>query len=260
VESSVGKTSSGFRPLVVSGFGTARFFYDLPWGMKPSAKYVFFLHGKTVEMEGPYGVHPRFGIYDYHGIVTSFQKAGFNVIGEIRPNGIKLDKYAGKIVRQIETLQANGIPSEQITVVGFSKGNAIALLVSATLMNPKVNYVVMSGCPHKRTLAQKPHKKGIYRTVQSMQGRFLSIYDESDPKCAACRRILKNISDNSTFKKIELKSGMGHRLFYRPRKEWLEPVMEWIHENHPPWIKKQGITSPGPSTTTRKTGGLPLSA
>lgn len=239
MESSLGKTSSGFRPLVVSGFGTARFFYDLPWEIKPSAKYVFFLHGKTVEMEGPYSVHPHFGIYDYHGIVKSFQNEGFTVIGEIRPKGIKLDKYAGKIVRQIKTLLANGIPPEQITVVGFSKGNAITLLVSATLMNPNVNFVVMSGCHHKRTLAQGPYKKGINRSVRSMKGRFLSIYDDSDPKCAACRRIFKNISDNSKFKKIELKSGMGHRLFYRPRKEWLEPVMEWIHEKHPLWIKKR---------------------
>ncbi len=244
VKSSVNKTSFGFRPLVVSGFGTARFSYDLPWVVKPSAKYVFFLHGKTVEMQGPNGIHPRFGIYDYYGILKSFENSGVTVIGEVRPKGIKLDKYARKIVRQIQTLLAYGIPPEQITVVGFSKGNAITLLVSAKLMNPNVNFVVMSGCNHKRTLVQRPHKKRIGRSVQSIQGRFLSIYDESDQKCAACRRILKNVSDDSTFKEIKINNGLGHGLFYRPRREWLEPVVEWIHQKQPSWIKKQRITSP----------------
>jgi len=201
--------------------------------MKPSAKYVFFLHGKTVEMEGPNGVHPRFGIYDYYGIVKSFENAGLTVIGEIRPKGIKLDKYTGKIIRQIKTLLANSIPPEQITLVGFSKGNAITLLVSATLMNPNVNFVVMSGCHHKRTFGQGPQKQPIHRSIQSIHGRFLSIYDESDPKCTACMRILKKISDDSIFKEVKVKNGMGHRLFYQPRKEWIDPVLEWVHEKHP---------------------------
>lgn len=244
MESSVGKTSSGVRPLVLYGCGTERFFYDLPWALKPSAKYVFFVHGKTVESEGPNGVHPRFGIYDYYGIVKSFESSGVTVIGEIRPKGVKLDKYTGKILRQIKILLANSIPPEQITVVGFSKGNAITLLVSAALLNPKVNFVVMSGCHHQTNSVQLPQKKRIRRSVQSLQGRFLSIYDESDPKCTACGRIFKNLSDDSTFEEIKVKSGMGHRLFYQPRKEWLEPVVEWIHETYSPCIKKQGITSP----------------
>jgi hypothetical protein len=212
--------------------------------MKPSEMYVFFVHGKTLELQGPNGIHPRFGFYDYYGIVKSLENAGFTVIGEIRPKGIKLDKYTGKIVRQIKTLLVNSIPPEQITVVGFSKGNAITLLVSAALMNPTVNFVVMSGCHHKRTLGQGPQKQRIRRSVQSIQGRFLSIYEESDPKCDACRRILKNISDDSTFEEVKLKNGMGHRLFYQPRREWLEPVVEWIHDKQPPCIKKQGLTSP----------------
>ena len=133
MKSSLRKTRFSFRPLVGSGFGIAKFSYDPPSVIKPSARYIFFLHGKTVENHGPNGRHPCFGIYDYHGIVRSFTSCGFTVISEIRPKGTKLDKYARKIVRQIKALMADGIPPQHITVVGFSKGSVITLLVSAKL-------------------------------------------------------------------------------------------------------------------------------
>ena len=140
VKSSLYKTHFGFR----SGFDGEKFSYDLPWVIKPSEKYIFFLHGKIVEKQGPNARHPCFGIYDYHGIVKSFENRGFTVISEMRSKGTKLYKYSGNIVRQINTLLVHGIPPEQITVVGFSKGSAITLLVSAKLKNPEVNFVVMS--------------------------------------------------------------------------------------------------------------------
>ena len=242
VKSSTGKTRFGFGTSVNSEFGTPRLLYELPWIMKPSAEYVFFLHGRTVEMMGLNGIHPRFGIYDYYGIVTALKLAGFTVICEIRPKRMKLDKYAGKIVRQINTLMTNGISPGQITVVGFSKGNLITLLVSATLLNPGINFVMMSGCEHKRPHVHRSHSRCISRSLQTIKGQFLSVYDVANPKCTACRRIFNSISDDSTFKEVELKIGMGHRLFYQPRKEWLEPVMEWIHRKRPARIDKAGCT------------------
>jgi hypothetical protein len=104
-----------------SKFGLTKTFYDLPSVISPSAKYIFFLHGKIAEKHGPNGIHPCFGIYDYHGIVNSFVKCGFTVISEIRPQGTKLDKYAGKIARQVKTLLANSIPPEQITLLDLLK-------------------------------------------------------------------------------------------------------------------------------------------
>ena len=92
-----------------TGFGIAKLSYDLPSAINPSAKYIFFLHGKIVETYGPNGRHSSFGIYDYHGIVKSFENLGFKVISEVRPKGTKLNKYAGKILRQIKTLLAYGI-------------------------------------------------------------------------------------------------------------------------------------------------------
>lgn len=232
VKSSLYKTRFGFK----SGFGAEKFSYDLPWVIKPSEKYIFFLHGKLVEKQGPNARHACFGIYDYHGIVNAFINQGFTVISEMRPKGTKLYKYSANIVRQIKTLLAHGIPPEQITVVGFSKGNAIALLISAALKNPGVNFVVMSGISYTGTHVPGCYKKLIDRSVQFLQGRFLSIYDESDQGCDFCQKIFQNISDGAIFKEIKVKNGLGHGLFYRPRKDWFDPVVEWI--------KKQPIISP----------------
>ena len=226
------KVKHNFRSLKVSELGPAVFSYDLPSAISPSAKYIFFLHGKIVEKHGPNGIHSCFGIYDYHGIVKSFAKVGFTVISEIRPEGTKLDKYAKKIVRQIETLLTNGIPPEQITVAGFSKGATIALLVSSKLKNPEVNFVLMGVCGHNGTRVRKHHDKLIDQSVQFMQGRFLSIYDVFDKKGEVSQKILKNGSANITFKEIRVKNGLGHSLFYRPRRDWIEPVAEWINQKH----------------------------
>jgi hypothetical protein len=215
-----------------SEFGPTKFFYDLPSAISPSEKYIFFLHGKIAEKHGPNGIHPCFGIYDYHGIVNSFAKCGFTVISEIRPQGTKLDKYAGKIARQVNSLLANSIPPEQITVAGFSKGATIALLVSSKLRNPGINFVVMAGCGHNGAQVRKYYSKLMVQSVQFMEGRFLSIYDVFDRKCDVCERILKNVSGKATFKEIKLKNGLGHNLFYRPRRDWIEPVAEWINQKH----------------------------
>lgn len=215
-----------------SEFCTEKFSYNLPSVINPSARYIFFLHGKVVERYGPNGRHPCFGIYDYHGIVKSFRSQGFVVISEIRPQGTKLDKYAKKIERQIKTLLSYGLSPEQITVVGFSKGSAIALLVSTRLKDVGINVVLMSGCRHNGTHVLDRYRKLIDQSVQSMQGRFLHIYDVSDQKCDVCRSILKNVSDRVSFNELMLKNGLGHGLFYLPRKEWIEPVADWIIQEH----------------------------
>ncbi|MFO7556954.1 MAG: alpha/beta hydrolase [Desulfobacterales bacterium] len=215
-----------------SGYLMEKFSYNLPSVINPSARYVFFLHGKIVEKHGPNGRHPCFGIYDYHGIVRSFRERGFVVISEIRPEGTKLDKYAGKIERQIRTLLTYGLSPEQITVVGFSKGSAIALLVSTRLKDVGINVVLMSGCTHNGTHVLDKYRKLIDQSVQSMQGHFLHIYDVSDQKCDVCRGILKNVSAKVSFNELMLKNGLGHGLFYQPRKEWIEPVADWIIQEH----------------------------
>ena len=164
--------------------------------------------------------------------MKSFRKRGFIVISEVRNKGTKLDEYARKTVRQIETLLSYGISPEQITVAGFSKGSAITLLISTMLKDFRINFVMMSGCSFNGTRVLDNHRKFIEQSVQYMQRRFLYIYDVTDQKCDVWQRILKNTHANGTFKEMMLKNGLGHGLFYRPRRDWIEPVTEWISKEH----------------------------
>jgi hypothetical protein len=215
-----------------SEFCTEKFSYNLPSVINPSARYVFFLHGKFVERYGSNGRHPCFGFYDYHAIVKSFRKRGFIVISEVRNKGTKLDEYARKTVREIETLLSYGISPEQITVVGFSKGGAITLLVSGMLKNFRINFALMFGCSFNDKRVLDNHIKFIEQSIQYMQGRFLYIYDVTEQKCDVWQRILKNTHANGTFKEMMLKNGLGHSLFYRPIRDWIEPLTEWIIQTH----------------------------
>jgi len=78
---------------------------------------------------------------------------------------------------------------------------------------------MMAICGHKGARVRKHYNKLIGQSLQFMQGHFLSIYDVSDQKCDVCQRILKNVSAKVTFKEIKLKNGLGHSLFYRPRRD-----------------------------------------
>src|SRR5687767_1995638 len=86
---------------------------------------VYYLHGKIVEDLGPRGVSPRFGAYDYSGIVDAFRKAGVDVISEVRPKDTDPSAYADRLVADIRGKVEAGVPPSQITVVGASKGSAI---------------------------------------------------------------------------------------------------------------------------------------
>jgi len=65
MKTSLPKVNDNFRSLMISELGPAVFSYDLPPAISPSAKYIFFLHGKIAEKHGPNGIHPCFGIYDF---------------------------------------------------------------------------------------------------------------------------------------------------------------------------------------------------
>ena len=51
----------------------------------------------------------------------------FVVISEQRPRNTDVEEYAGKVTGQITALLDAGVPAENITVLGASKGAAIAI-------------------------------------------------------------------------------------------------------------------------------------
>ena len=194
--------------------------YDVPSTIDASAKYLFFLHNYYVEKHGPDGD------CKYYDLLNAFADSGFTVISEVRFGKIIPCAYAQKIVRQIKTLLDAGVPPENIAVAGHSKGGVITLCVSSKLENPKVNFVVMAGCQIKPILDKYPDYK-------TLKGRFLSIYAASDSVASSCESIFSTASEGISSTEIKLESESGHRLFFKPEKVWLHPVINWIRQGQP---------------------------
>jgi hypothetical protein len=194
--------------------------YDMPTNINSSAEYLLFLHNYYVEKNGPDGA------CKYNDLLNAFADSRFTVISEIRSGEIIPCVYAEKIVGQIRTLLDAGVPPENITVAGHSKGGVIAFCVASKLGNPKVNFVVMAGCEIKPLLDAYPD----YRTLK---GRFLSIYASSDSVASSCNIVFSLASEGFSSTEIRLGSEGGHALFFKSEKIWLTPVMNWIGKAQP---------------------------
>lgn len=188
---------------------------DVPAPIDPKARYLFYLHGAIVEVQGRNAVSPDFGRYEYDAILDALAGRGFVVIGEVRSAGAGLD-YAKKVAAQVRRLIAAGVPPGRITVVGASKGGYLAQLASAELGEDGVNFVVISGC-----------NPGSLALAARLRGRFLSVYDEVDRFNPSCREALAAAARLREKKEVVLKLALGHGLLYKPRKEWLDLVAGW---------------------------------
>jgi hypothetical protein len=180
-------------------------------------KTVYYLHGKIVEDLGPRGISPRFGAYDYPGILDAFRQAGFDVISEIRPKDTDPSAYADKVAAEVRWKIAQGTPSDQITIVGASKGAIIASLVSTRLKVASVHYVLLAGCNDWLLREMKPQ----------LTGEVLSIYEASDDIGGSCRTLAEQSPQISSFEEIRLETGLGHGMLYRPIPEWVKPALAW---------------------------------
>ena len=104
--------------------------YGFPTQIDPGQRYLFYLHGKIIEDQGLPAISPEFGKYRYTEILQVLADNGFTVISEQRPKNADGWAYARKGARQIAELMQAGVPPGQITVVGASKGAAIAAGIS----------------------------------------------------------------------------------------------------------------------------------
>ncbi len=187
--------------------------YDYP-------RYVYYLHGKIVEDSGPRGVSPRFGVYDYPGIIAALKQGGVTVISELRPKNTDPSAYADKVVAQIRAQLKHGVPPSHITVVGASRGGLIATLVSTRLNNPQVRYVLLAAC-----------NDGLIRTWKPrLSGAILSFYEASDELGRSCGAAVRRSPAVTTFREIRLNTGLGHGIVYRPLPAWVRPTLEWARD------------------------------
>jgi pimeloyl-ACP methyl ester carboxylesterase len=110
-------------------------------------RHLIYLHGRIVqEQQSARPRHPEFGYYELEAILAAFRERGFVVTGGIRPKGETPSASADRIVGQIRSLLASGVPASRITVVGASMGAWIALLTSARLQEPAVRFCVLGAC------------------------------------------------------------------------------------------------------------------
>lgn len=186
-------------------------------------RYVFYLHGRIVEAGGRRPVDPSYGTYEYDAILDSLRQAGLIVLSDQRPPGIGIDSFVTRLVHQVDSLLGLGVSAEAITVIGFSRGGAIAILASSRLRNPAISFVFMGACG----------SWAFQRPDIHVTGRILSLYETSDSLGVSCAPLFARQGARSQARELPLSLGMGHGTFFQPRSAWLAPALAWARGRNP---------------------------
>lgn len=187
---------------------------EVPANPDVSEKYIFYLHGTVEEEEG--------ATEKYETAVKAIAESSATVISEVRGD-TDPNTYSIKLKEQVEKLLAKGVPPENITISGFSKGSIIALASAGTINNTKINFVLLAGC------SEDLNDKYSVDASKAV-GRILSIYDSGDDKFESCDGIIKS-SSKLIFQETDLDSGKGHKVFRIPKEkfieQWRNPLTDW---------------------------------
>lgn len=205
--------TSSSRGQVTAGF--------IPKNIDTTKIFLFYLHGAIVQEEGPNAVSKDFGPYEYYRILDTFKSYGYYVISEARPKGTEGEKYGDKVARQVDTLLKSGVPATHIIVVGASQGAAMTIEAAYRIKNSQIKYVLLGLCSDYMIEYYLKYKKELC-------GNFLSIYESSDAH-SSCDRLLMEQYCKSGYKEIRLNMGISHGFIYKPYKEWVSPIVQWIN-------------------------------
>ncbi len=180
--------------------------------------YLFYLHGLIVEEAGIRPKSEEHGYYEYQLILEELVREEFIVISEARKKGTEIMSYAENIASQIKTLLANKVPPGNITVVGASRGGVISAYVSTILREKEINFVILAGL----------FEKFLPDENLKLYGNVLSIHDRSDKQSITPELYFQRSEGLGKFKAITLNLDIGHGLIYRPYREWIDPMLEWV--------------------------------
>ena len=200
--------------------------YEFPNLIDPTKRYMFYLHGKIIEDQGIPAVSPEFGEYQYEEILRTLQSYGFEIISEQRPKNADGWEYAQRTALQVSELLTAGVPPGSITVVGASKGAAIATVASDLVNNPEVNYVLLGTC--HPTLVEEWKQGGLI-----LSGNVLAIYDFEDDEYSGSCEELFNLAEGQGLNhhdELVLQVGTGHGILYQPLPEWVLPTVKWANQ------------------------------
>jgi hypothetical protein len=190
----------------------------VPDSPDPGKRYLFYLHGLIIEEAG---IHPKseeHGYYEYELILQELAREGFVVISEAREKGTQIATYAEFIAGQIQKLLSNGVPPGNIIVTGASKGGIISAYVSTLLREQGIHYVFLAGLFEKCLMDEN----------LKLYGNVLSIHDRSDKLSMAPDLFFQRSKGLGKFEAIILPLDVGHGLIYKPYREWIDPLLEWV--------------------------------
>ena len=195
-----------------------RIHQDPPDNPDPTLNYLFYLHGLIVEMAGIRPKSEEHGYYEYELILAELAQEGFVVISEVREKNTAIRPYAEKIAGQIKTLLDKGVPPGNITLLGASRGGAIGAYVSSILREKQINYVYLAGL----------FEKYLDDEELKLYGHVLSIHDSADTLGITPQLYFARSEGLGKFKAIMLNMEKGHGLLYKPYREWIDPILDWL--------------------------------
>ena len=209
--------------LLCAAPGRAQSFEAAAKHPDPTARYLIYLHGEIVETQGKEAVSPRYGAYRYDDIVKHFEDRGLTVVEEVR-GAVNPARYAARVTAEIRRLTAGGVPADNITVAGFSKGGLIALLAASSLQLPDLRFVILAGC--SRGLREAPYQHFLKtKRGARLSGRVLSIYATGDLEAGSCQAAAgQHSGPGLAFREMAVRNSRGHVLFYLPLPQWTGPV------------------------------------
>ena len=99
----------------------------------------------------------------------------------------------------------------------------IALLTSALLGQPGINYAVFAGCGRAGTEYRRGLNKFIKNDAANVKGTFLIAWAEDDAVAGDCDDAMK--AGKAVYRNKLLPAGHGgHKLFYTPDPLWLDEL------------------------------------
>ena len=182
------------------------------------ARYVIYLHGRIIEDQGRRPTHATWGTYEYQQILDTLAANGLVVVSEQRPPMTDMGMFASHVADQVRALLRAGVPPEQVSIVGFSKGGGIAMRTSALLQNPRINFVFLAACGD-----------GDFSGFDiKVWGRILSVYEASDEVGRSCQSLFAKSGATGKRSEVRINVGEEHGTFFRVHHEWLTPVLAWV--------------------------------
>ncbi|WP_435414818.1 hypothetical protein [Polaribacter aestuariivivens] len=181
-------------------------------------KYIYYLHGRIIEIQGKNAVSDVYGKYEFDSIIKALSNKNDSVIAMIRNTNVDHLQYAKKVSKQIDSLVEKGVKSTNITVIGASKGAIFASYIASINKN-HINYVLLAG----NNDYQENNRNWKFH------GQVLCIYEVSDTIAGKNYNYWKNKENFTTkFEQIALKTNLGHGFLYKPIDAWLKPTKKWI--------------------------------